>query len=93
MKSTIVIALFAVLLLSNSYADNLVQVGLTVDDYGELYIDGQLEASYDAFPAGNTWSAPLSLSSGWHDIEIIFKNRWGSNHLWRRTDRPCCNVC
>jgi hypothetical protein len=58
-----------------------VEYGFSVDDFGELYIDGILRASYDAYPAGSDRTGLLDLSPGWHDFQINYKNRWGSNCL------------
>ena len=58
-----------------------VQYGLSVDDYVQLYIDGNLVASYDKAPQGKAITGVLDLTEGWHDISIIYKNRWGSNGL------------
>lgn len=58
-----------------------VQYYLGVDDYGDLYIDGQLEAHYDDYPQGGDMTDVLDLSPGWHDIEIVLKNRWGSSSV------------
>jgi hypothetical protein len=58
-----------------------VQYYLSVDDYGDLYIDGQLEAHYDAYPQGGDMTDVLDLSPGWHDIDILIKNRWGSSSV------------
>ena len=59
----------------------LVQYNLGVDDYGDLYIDGQLEAHYDGRAQGGDMTSVLDLSPGWHDIEIVIKNRWGSSSV------------
>lgn len=58
-----------------------VEYVISVDDYGQLYIDGVLRASYDASPHGGARTGELDLTPGWHDIEIVYKNRWGSNAL------------
>ncbi|MHC4170114.1 MAG: PKD domain-containing protein [Planctomycetota bacterium] len=58
-----------------------VQYNLGVDDYGDLYIDGVLEAHYDASPQGGDMTDVLHLTPGWHDIEILIKNRWGSSSV------------
>lgn len=62
---------------TNSLAVNFL---VSVDDYAELHIDGQLVASYDDFPWGIA-TAALQLSPGWHDLRIVYRNRWGSNAL------------
>ena len=59
----------------------MVQYNLGVDDYGELWIDGQLEAFYDGFPQGGDMTDLLDLAPGWHDIQINIKNRWGSSSV------------
>jgi len=77
-SSTIVV----VLLCWATWAEAVsVQYFLGADDYGDLYIDGQLKAHYDDYPQGGDWTDVLDLSPGWHDIQIIFKNRWGSSSI------------
>jgi hypothetical protein len=58
-----------------------VQYDLGVDDYGDLWIDGVLEAHYDGGAAGGDTTDVLDLTPGWHDIEILIKNRWGSSSV------------
>jgi hypothetical protein len=66
---------------SSSYATSITtQYNLFIDDFGELRIDGQLVVSASGY--GSNWSDPLTLSEGWHDVEILYKNRSGSNGLF-----------
>ena len=58
-----------------------VQYGIGVDDYVNLYIDDVLVGSYDAYPASSFTTAVLDLAEGWHNIQIDYKNRYGSNGL------------
>jgi hypothetical protein len=57
----------------------MVEYALSVDDYGTLTLDGQRLLLIDT--PGQSWqtTGPLDLSPGWHDIEIDYKNRWGTN--------------
>jgi hypothetical protein len=50
------------------------------DDYAQLFIDGNLLGTYDAYPSGG-FSKVVDLSPGWHSITIDYENRWGSNGL------------
>lgn len=77
----ILILSFAFYLFPANASTISVQYGIFVDDYGQLYIDGNLVASYDAYPSGKAKTGVLDLTEGWHDISIIYKNRWGSNGL------------
>ncbi len=58
-----------------------VQYAVGVDDFATLKIDGTLVASYDAVPAGAAYTGLLDLTPGWHDVELVYKNRYGSNFL------------
>jgi hypothetical protein len=53
---------------------------MSVDDFGTLLIDSQTVASYDGYPWGQAYGT-VTLTEGWHDIDIVYKNRWGSNAL------------
>lgn len=57
----------------------MVEYALDVDDYGTLTIDGTEVLHIDS--GGEAWNRTgvLDLTSGWHDVEIVFKNRWGTN--------------
>ena len=77
-KQLILISILATLFVAPVNAE-LVQYYLGVDDYGDLWIDGVLQAHYDAAPQGGDYTPVLDLSPGWHDIEILIKNRWGSS--------------
>jgi len=71
----------AVLFCCSASQAGVVQYGFGVDDFVQFYIDGNLKASYDEYPAGAVHTDYLNLSNGWHDIQIIYKNRWISNYL------------
>ena len=71
----------AVLLWCSVSQAGVVQYGFGVDDFVQFYIDGNLKASYDEYPAGSVHTDYLNLSNGWHDIQIIYKNRWIANYL------------
>lgn len=79
-RQLIVISILATLFVAPANAE-LVQWTIGVDDYADLWIDGVLEAHYDASPQGGDVTDVLDLSPGWHDIEILIKNRWGSSSV------------
>jgi hypothetical protein len=64
---------------TNSYAD-AITLSLGVDDYGQLSVDGTVVGTYDAIPQGG-FDVALNLSPGWHDIGIVYKNRFGTNRI------------
>jgi hypothetical protein len=80
-KKSLILMLILITLLVAPINAAFVQYYLGVDDYGDLYIDGQLEAHYDDYPQGGDMTDVLDLSLGWHDIEILIKNRWGSSSV------------
>jgi len=59
----------------------LVQYALSVDDYGKMTLDGQQLLLIDTPAQSSKKTAILDLSPGWHNIEIVYKNRWGSNTI------------
>jgi hypothetical protein len=83
MKTLSVIAAGAAFLAAGGAAQAvLVQYSVGCDDYVDVFLDGSLIMSYDAYPSGGDTSGVLDLSAGWHDLQIVYKNRWGSNSLW-----------
>lgn len=58
-----------------------VQYFLGADDYGALSIDNVQVALFDGTAQGGDWTDVLDLAPGWHDIEIVFQNRWGSSSI------------
>ncbi len=78
-KMTLILMPILITLIVAPVNAELMQYSLSVDDYGDLWIDGVLEAHYDAHPQGSDSTDVLDLSPGWHDIEILIKNRWGSS--------------
>lgn len=65
-----------------------VTFGLSADDYGTLKIDGSLLCSYDNIFASGGCTASVNLAPGWHDIEIDYKNRLGTDGLSLAWDLP-----
>jgi len=68
-----------------------VDYSLGADDYGELYIDGSLIASIDYLPGGSSYGS-VNLNEGWYTLELIYKNRWGSNGLSLKQDYTSTNT-
>ena len=60
---------------------------LSVDDYGSVYIDGNLVASYDSSPWAYVFFT-ADLTPGWHDFQLIYKNRWGTDALYFSQQYP-----
>lgn len=58
-----------------------------VDDYAALYVDGELLGVYDAVPAGEI-RVVKDLSPGWHDVRLVYQNRYGSNFIWFARKHP-----
>jgi len=74
-------------------ANVTIQYDVGADDYMQLFIDGALVAAYDNPAAqGGDSTELLSLSEGWHDITLIYKNRVGSNGLQFR-ERESLDGC
>ncbi|MCM2286539.1 MAG: PEP-CTERM sorting domain-containing protein [Desulfobacula sp.] len=70
-----------ILLSETSFATNI-EYYIGADDYVQLFIDGTLRASYDNInQSGGDSTGLFDLTNGWHDIQIIYKNRLGSNYL------------
>jgi hypothetical protein len=80
-KMSLIIMPTLIMLIAAPVNAELMQYYLGVDDYGDLTIDGVLEAHYDAYPQGGDMTSILDLTPGWHDIEILIKNRWGSSSV------------
>ena len=70
----------------------VVNFGAGADDYISLKIGGSLLCVYDAFPAGGC-NGVFDMTPGvWYDIEIDYKNRFGSNGMSLIWDQPAGSV-
>jgi hypothetical protein len=76
-RHALAVALLLGALASRASADTF---DLFADDYGTLKINGQLIATVDTQPGGDT-SSSVDLTPGWYSIAIDYKNRWGSTGL------------
>lgn len=82
-KSLLIVSTLALTFYSASRSAIAVEIDffIGVDDYVEFYVDGELLGTYDDFPAGEV-RLTKDLTPGWHDVRIVYKNRYGSNFLW-----------
>ena len=69
------------LILVSPASATTVNYWLSTDDYGAVYIDGNLVASYNDYPWGYAFFT-LNLAPGWHDFALVYKNRWGTDALY-----------
>lgn len=78
---TIIVAALTLLFITSVGQATLIEYHVGADDYALLKIDGVIRGSYDAYPSGGFRTGVLDLAPGWHGIDLIYKNRWGSNAL------------
>lgn len=50
------------------------------DDYVSIFIDGSSVLTYNGSGSGASY-ATVDLARGWHDLYIVYQNRWGTSEL------------
>ena len=87
-KTVLVILTVALLWLAPQAHAVMVNFNVGADDYAALTIGGSPVAIMDSGGWGNALGSYDMTPGIWYDIEIVYKNRWGSNGLGLWWDQP-----